>query len=123
MAKVNASTFNNFGDLAPVFVAMATINSGAQESGVVSVGSLRIVGIATSGAITGTTASFKANSAIATANYCAVYDEFGTLKSVVLGTSTYTVLQVADFLGVNDLKVVMGTAQATTTDVSLLLMR
>jgi len=114
---MKSTTVPYYGELSPTFTVDAVINSGAQESQAIDLGSLTLVGVVTPASITGTTASWEV--CVAGTTYLDIYDEFGNLVTTTLAGSRFTVVDILDFIGAQDIKVKMGSAQATTTTLTL----
>lgn len=116
-----STTVPYFGELSPVFTVDAIINSGAQESQAIDLGALTLCGLGAPSSITGTTCSLE-NQVVGTA-YQDVYDEYGSLVTYTLAASHYVALDPVPLLAVQQLKVKMGAAQATTTSITLVAKR
>ena len=99
-----------------------TIDVTIANSGTVSTAAnllgMRLVGIITPAALTGTELTFQASTDNST--FTAMYDENGAAIAVTVAASRWTVPVFTSFLGVPYLKIVSGSAEAAERTITLI---
>ena len=110
----------------PVVTRTATIANGASLSDAIQIDGSAVVGVVTPAAWTAANLTLQASADDSTfSNVC---DEQGNEKTVIASTSRYILLNPADFLGANSIKVRSGTSgtavnQAAARSVIVILYR
>jgi len=94
-----------------------TIANSGTVSTAASLNGMRLVGIITPAALTGTTLTFQAS--IDNSTFLAMYDEDGALISTVDSTSDWIVPNFVDFIGIPYRKVVSGSAEGGERTITL----
>ena len=95
---------------------LATIANGATESSEINLNGKTVCGLIMPSAFTGTTMTFKGARTVG-GTFVTLKDTSGTDKSITVGTSRYIILDPADFAGIENLKLVSGSAEGAARDV------
>lgn len=94
-----------------------TISSGQTASGALDLRGRAFVGFIMPAAFTGSSVTFQ-GSADGT-NFYALYNSDNTQFSITVSTSRYYCLNPADFLGMQQLKIVSGSAEGADRDITI----
>lgn len=86
-----------------------TVASGTQTSGVITLNGFGMVGLILPAALTSTVMTFQGSQDNTTFN--ALYNTSGTLLSIVIAPSRIVLFVPGDFVGLNYLKLILGTAE------------
>lgn len=101
--------------ISPIDVDVATIESGESLSDAIDLKNLRLFGIITPAALTGTVFTFQ-ESVDGGTTWLNLYDEYGTEVSVSVGTSRSITLDPVKFAAVSMLRIRSGPAASPTNE-------